>query len=225
MQITSLLFFAVLTTASRPGVRRRDCIQSPSAPNVQSTSTANASTTQVSPTPDLTTTVPEPFLLQIQASNPQSPPRYKRQELSGSYVEGDSSSSLRCEQGALFQLLNGRLLKDGIVVTVSDPPRPQPLLEASAGIAISITFSFTNSTLSWSNPRFPKQRAFFCLLADMVYVYFDAIPEGCVDVTLAFVSCESCLNFNLAYYLMMLAWVLQTLNHCFKESRLYQCTF
>lgn len=198
MQVVSFLFFAVFATASRPGVHRRGCIQSPQNSIVKSTRTVNASWTQVSPAPDLTTTVPEPFLLQIQASDPQSSPRRKRQESPGSYLEDESSTSLRCEQGALFQLLNGRLLKDGVVVTVSDPPRPQPLLEAGATRPISVTFSFTKSTLSWSNPLFPKQTAFSCLLADTLYIYFDTVPEVCVGVTLFCAPCKSFLDFDLA---------------------------
>lgn len=147
------------------------------------------------------TTVPEPFLLQIQiqARDPQSPPRLKRQEPSGSYVEEDSSTSPRCQQGALFQLLNGRLLKEGVVVTVSDPPKTQPLLDDGASRDISITFSFTDGTLSWSNPRFPRQTAFFCLLANTVYVYFDVAPQGCVDITLSLTSCKSCLDYHLFF--------------------------
>lgn len=203
MQVVSFLFFAVFATASRPRVHRRGCIQSPQNSIVQSTRTVNASWTQVSPAPDLTTTVPEPFLLQIQASDPQSSPRRRRQESPGSYLEDESSTSLRCEQGALFQLLNGRLLRDGVVVTVSDPPKPQPLLEAGPSRAISITFSFTNGTLSWSNPRFPKQTAFFCLLADTVYVHFGTVPEGCVDVAVVFAPCKSWLGFDLAHCLVV----------------------
>lgn len=85
------------------------------------------------------------------------------------------------------------------MITVSDPPRSQPLLEDGGSRAISITFSFTDGVLSWSNPRFPKQTASFCLLADTLYVYFDTAPQGCVDVTLSFSSCKSCLDYRFSY--------------------------
>lgn len=139
-------------------------------------------------------------MLQIQARDPQSSQGRKRQESSGSYLEENSSTSPRCEQGALFQLLNGRLLKEGVVITASNPPRAQPLLEAGASRVISITFSLTDGILSWSNPRFPRQTASFCLLAGTVYVYFEDAPAACVDITLSFASCKSYLNYRLMHY-------------------------
>lgn len=152
----------------------------------------------------MTTTVSELFLLWIPATGSQSLPRHKRQESSGFYLETNSSISPRCELAAIFQLVSGRLLKEGVLVTASDPPRPQLLLGTGASRDISITFSFTDDgTLSWSNPRFPKQTAFFCLLSEMVYVYFDVAPEGCIDVHLSFVSCKACLDCDLSYCLLI----------------------
>lgn len=189
MLINSLLLFSALATASRHEVRQIGCIQSPPAPILQST----ASTGQASPTPGPPDpNIQEPFLLQIQARNPQSPLRYKRQQSSVAYLENNSSTTPSCAQGAQFQLINGRLLKGGVQVTISDPT-PQPFFGAGATGAISITFSFTGGILSWSNPRFPRQTAFFCLLADAVFVYFDAAPQGCVDITVSFSPRKSCL--------------------------------
>ena len=139
-------------------------------------------------------------------------------------METDSSTISRCEQGALFRLLNGRLVKEGVVVTISDPPRPQRLLETGASRPISITFYFTDNALSWSNPRFSKQKAFFCLLADIVYVYFDAAPEGCVDVALSLSSCESCLDCDSLYRLVMPTLHFENLNHFEQDSSTWQCS-
>lgn len=184
MLITSLLLFSGLATASRHGVRQVGCIPSPQPPIVQSTASTAASPTPGPPDPN----IQEPFLLQIQPRNPQS--RYKRQALSGAFLENDSSTTSSCAQGAQFQLLNGRLLKGGVVVTISDPTTPQPFFGAGASGAISLTFSFTGGILSWSNPLFLRQTAFFCLLADAVFVYFDVAPQGCVEITIAFSPCE-----------------------------------
>lgn len=137
------------------------------------------------------TSVPEPFLLRIQVNGPQSPLRRKRQESSLLYLEDEFSTSLRCEDGAQFRLVNGQLLRDGLVISVSDPPAPQPLLEAGRAGGISTTFYFTDRILLWSNPRFPRQTASFCLSTETAFVYFGTAPGGCIDVTLLFTPCES----------------------------------
>lgn len=141
----------------------------------------------------VTTTVPGPFLLQIQASNAQSLPRWKRLDPSGSYLEDESSTSPRCEQGAQFRLIDGRLLRNGALVSVLNAQMAQPLLEAGTNGNIATTFSLVDGTLAWRNTLFPRQTAFFCMMTDSIFVYFDAAPRGCIDVALLFTPCRSSL--------------------------------
>lgn len=138
----------------------------------------------------VTTTVPEPFLLKVQASEPQSSPRRKRLAPSGSYLTGESSTSPRCEEGAQFRVFDGRLLRDSILVSVVNAQLAQPLLEAGSSGNIATTFYLIDGILAWRNPLFPRQTASFCVMTDTVFVYFDSAPAGCVDVTLFFTPCR-----------------------------------
>jgi hypothetical protein len=148
------------------------------------------------------TTISELFLLRIPAAGSKLSTGHNTQESSFFYLEANSSITPRCERAALFQLVSGRLLKGGILVTSSDPPSTQLLLGTGVSRDISLSFSLTAGLLSWRNPRFPRQAAFFCLMSEMVYVYFDAAPEGCVDVPLSILSRKSRLGCHFSHRLL-----------------------
>lgn len=109
----------------------------------------------------MTTSIPEPIVLQIVLPDPNTG-NVKRQGEVGVFL-GDSGevNQTTCGSASQFSLLEGELLVNGLAVRTSPGVAFSPFRVSVVG-TISTTFAVTGGVLEWTNELFFGGRAGIC---------------------------------------------------------------